>query len=173
MQHALRRIAAALLVLTPALASTSETPRAQIARPQENCGLTPSRKFDAYGEVGEADEHARLDKLAAAMRVEADEVRAFIVGYGGRGARAGEGTRRADRAKYYLTEKLYWINVRLNTLDCGYRDAPATELWLTTVGAAPPPCSRTLTPAEARIKPDGGKRQPSRATSKKRPRKRR
>ncbi len=173
MQHALRRIAAALLVLTPALVFTPETPRAQVTRPQENCGLPPSRKFDAYGKVGDADEHARLDKLAAALSVEADDVRAFIVGYGGRGARAGEGTRRADRAKYYLTEKSYWINDRLNTLDCGYREEPATELWLTTVGAAPPQCSQTLTPAEAQIKPDGGKRSPSRATPNKRPRKRR
>lgn len=172
-RHALQRIAAALLVLTPALAFTHGTPRQEAARLQTDCGLPPSRMFDAYGEVGDAEEHARLDKLAAALRVEPDDVRAFVVGYGGRGARAFEGTRRADRAKLYLTEKSYWLNDRLNTIDCGYRERPATEIWLTAVGDAPPLCTQTLTPAEAQAKTPNARRTRPRSTPNRRPLKRR
>lgn len=155
------KIFAALLLLTaPAAALTSARASAQERRagaPEErarDCApLNPSRKFDEYGVVPDADERARLGRLAAALKAEDEETNAFIVGYAGRSGRAGEGLARADRAKQVLTDESPFYNRRYNTLDCGRRETPSTELWITPAGASPPRCSPTLDPTPA---PAGG-----------------
>lgn len=131
--------------------------------PAQNCDLlTPSRKFDEYGELSAEGETARLEKLAAALKAEPEDTKAFIIGYAGRGGRAGEGLTRADRAKEVLTEKSVFYNTRLNTLDCGRREAPATEIWITPAGASPPRCSPTLDPTPAPAKGGAVQRRPRR-----------
>lgn len=114
------------------------------------CGLEPSRKIDAYGETTPADEQARLEKFMALLGGESEDVKGFIVAYAGRTARAGAAQARADRAKEFLVEKNVSHNVRLNTLDCGRRETAETELWITPVATAPPPCAATFKPAGAR-----------------------
>src|ERR1044072_8218938 len=88
---------------------------------QSPCGLQPARKIDAYGNISSVDERARLDKFMSLLEGEPEDARGFIVAYGGRHARIGEAQARADRAKDYLAEKDGFSNIRLNTVDCGYR----------------------------------------------------
>ena len=111
---------------------------------QAACDLPPSRKIDEYGAVSDGGEKARLDKLAALLQGEQEDVKGFIVAYAGRAARAGEALRRADAAKNYLTDKNVFYNSRLNTLDCGRREHTTVELWITPVASAPPVCSPTI-----------------------------
>jgi hypothetical protein len=163
-------LVASLLLTASAAALTSAGALAQDARagaPEErarDCALlTPSRKFDEYGVVSDAGEKSRLERLAAALKAEDKETNAFIVGYAGRSGRAGEGLARADRAKQILTDESVFYNMRLNALDCGRRETPSTELWITPAGASPPRCSPTLDPTPA---PAGG------ATTRRPPRRR-
>ena len=157
----LKLFAAALILPPPAAAG----PPAQEGREQD-CGLpAQSRKFDEYGELSEGEEKARLGKLAASFRAEPDDTKAFIIGYAGRGGAAGDGLKRADRARRIITEgsfDSFLLNPRVNTLDCGRREAPATEIWVTPAGAAPPRCSPTLDPAPAPSKGGAAPRRPRR-----------
>lgn len=167
MSSVLLKLLAAALVLPTATAVAPRVRDAHAAAQEgraQDCGLpTHSRKFDEYGALTAEEEKARLDKLAAALDAEPDDTKAFIIGYAGRGGRAGEGLARADRARKVITDKsqtTFLYNTRLNTLDCGRREAPATEIWLTPAGASPPRCAPTLDPAPA---PAGGaSRRPAR-----------
>lgn len=162
--------AASLLLATPAAVLTSARARARDARAGAQAGrapdcslLTPSRKFDEYGVVSDAEEKSRLERLAAALDAEDEDTKVFVFGYAGRSGRAGEGLTRADRAKQALVEKSTFYNTRLNTLDCGRRETASTELWLTPAGASPPRCSPTLDPTPAPSK--GAARRPPRRRS--------
>lgn len=114
-----------------------------------NCGLPPSLKIDEYETIRRADEEARLEKLLLALAAEKDG-HAFIVTYGGRLSAENDAQSRADSAKRYLVEKHGFFggaevtNSHLNTLTCGYREVPSTELWITPAGAAPPRCTPTI-----------------------------
>lgn len=139
-------------------------PRA-MTQAQTACeALPPSSKVDEYGDLKPVEEKARVEKLAALLKGESEDTKAFIIAYAGRNGRTGEALARADRAKGYLVEMSNSYNTRINTLDCGYRDAPATEIWMTRVGAAPPRCAPTVEPGEAQVKGRKG-RHPSRRRS--------
>jgi hypothetical protein len=125
------------------------------------CGLQSSRKIDAYGSVSIKDEQARLDMFEAILKGESEDATGFIVTYAGRNARWSEAQARADRAKNYLVEKSVFYNSRLNTVDCGYREEQATELWISAIGTAPPLCSPTVKPGGEQIKGRGTVRSPS------------
>ncbi|MET0622500.1 MAG: hypothetical protein ABW250_05940 [Pyrinomonadaceae bacterium] len=70
---------------------------------------------------------------------------------------------RADRAKQALIDKSNSYDTRLNALDCGRRETPSTELWMSPAGASPPPCSPTLDPTPAPSK--GAVKRPTRRRS--------
>lgn len=166
--------AALLLLLSPHAASDPRaralTQDARAGAPEErarDCGLPErSRKVDEFGDVSGDEEKSRLERLAVALNAEVEDTKAFIIGYAGRSGRAGEALTRADRAKQLLVEKSFSYNTRLNTLDCGRREAASTQLWITPPGASPPPCSPTLdptpTPAPAKGAPT---RRPTRPRS--------
>jgi hypothetical protein len=149
--------AASLLV--PSLAADGAARAAQEGKAQGCELLTQSRKFDEYGDLSAAEEKSRAEKLAAALAAEHEDTVAFIIGYAGREGGAGAGLARADRVKQALVEKSFFSNSRFNTLDCGWREAPATEFWLTPAGASPPRCAPTLDPTLAPAK--GAARRPS------------
>lgn len=123
--------------------------------------LQPSRRVDEYGDISSSDESARLGKFAAILNSDED-LQGVIVAYGGRTALANEALERADRAKRHLVDKQVFYNSRINTVDCGYREKPATELWVSPVGASPPICSPTVNPNEVQIKGRDGQRSSSR-----------
>ena len=165
----LKIFAAALLLPSHAPAGPRARASAQGARAgalaerARDCGaLTPSRKLDEYGVLPADEEKARLERLVAALKAEPENTKAFIIGYAGRAGRAGEGLARADRAKQVLTDESVFYNTRINALDCGRREAPSTELWLTPAGASPPPCSPTLDPTPAPAKGGTAPRRPRR-----------
>ena len=144
MSRLLLKLFAASLLLSPLVADGL---RAQ------DCGLpVQSRKVDEYGVLPAEVEKSRLEKFAAALDAETKDTKGFIIAYAGRSGRPGEALKRADSAKEILIDKSTFINDRLNTLDCGRREAPSTELWLTPVGASPPICSPTLDPTPAPAK---------------------
>lgn len=163
----LKLFAASLLV--PALAAFGPHAEGAPAVAQEgraqDCGLlVQSRKFDEYGDLSAEEEKTRLDKLAAALDAEPEDTKAFVIAYAGRDGRAGEAIKRADRAKQTLIDKSGYnsYNTRTNTLDCGRREAPSTELWITPAGASPPRCTPTLDPAPAPAKGGAVPRRPRR-----------
>ncbi len=160
MNSLLPKTFAALLLLTASAAALTSarafTQDARVAvqadRAQDCALLVPSRKFDDYSVVSDADEMSRLERLAGALKAEDEDAKAFIIGYAGRTGRAGEGLARADKARKLLTDKSVFHNTRFNTLDCGRRETPATELWITPVGASPPRCTPTVEPTPAPAK---------------------
>jgi hypothetical protein len=136
-------VAALALVLTLSLV----TGRAQSRH--EACPLPPSIKLDAYEDSAVETQLTRLEKIIPVMESQKNS-HGFIVTYAGQHATLAQAQKRADLAKRLLLNKHEWINQsdglnsRLNTLVCGYRDRPATELWVTPVGAAAPVCSPTV-----------------------------
>ena len=108
------------------------------------------RKFDEYGNIPFKDEKARLDNVAIQAQSE-PKMRVYLVAYGGRRARRGEATARAARAKKYLVEKNALGEERVVTIDGGYREDPAVEVWILPSDVLPPGPSPTLQPEDVEI----------------------
>lgn len=95
------------------------------------------RKADEFGEITHDDEKARLDLFAIELQNEPG-AQGYIIAYGGRRPRAGEGQRRANRARDYLVNTRGINAARITTIDGGYRESGTTELWVVPAGATPP-----------------------------------
>lgn len=113
-----------------------------------------ARKIDEYFTINFEDEKARLDNLAAEMRNDPAAL-AYVIAYGGRRGRAGEARRRADRVRDYLANARALDPQRVVTIDGGYREEAAVELYLTPAGSPPPAASPTVDPSEVEIVPEG------------------
>jgi hypothetical protein len=108
------------------------------------------RKLDEYGGINFNDERARLDNYAIELQND-PTAQGYLVCYGGRRSRAGEAQRRCDRAMKYTSTYFRGIDpMRLVTVDAGYREQPAVELWVVPSGANPPQASPTVDPREVR-----------------------
>jgi len=106
-----------------------------------------SQKFDEYGNVNFNDEKARLDNYAIQLQ-NAPGTQGYIIAYGGRRGRTGEAQARADRAKNYLVNTRGVDAGRIVTVDGGFREDLAVELWLVPQGATPPTASPTVQPGD-------------------------
>ncbi|MFN2455201.1 MAG: hypothetical protein ABR577_13365 [Pyrinomonadaceae bacterium] len=104
-------------------------------------------KFDEYGNVNFNDEKARLDNYAIQLQNDPN-TQGYIIAYGGRRGRTGEAQARADRAKNYLVNTRGIDPGRIMTVDGGFREDLAVELWLVPQGATPPTASPTLQPGD-------------------------
>lgn len=117
------------------------------------CALPPSIKVHSFESVS-LENLMRIIPVMEAHR----NSHGFIVTYAGRSSSLAAAQKTADVAKRQILAKQEWINqsdvlnARLNTLVCGYRETPATELWVTPVGAAPPGCAPTIAVPETRPK---------------------
>jgi hypothetical protein len=111
--------------------------------------VNPARKFDEYGNIKRNDEKARLDNFANELQANPGS-QGYIIGYGGRYSRPGEGQARADRAKDYLVNSRGIDAGRLVTVDGGYKEEPTTELWIVPSGATPPTASPTVDASEVK-----------------------
>ena len=120
-----------------------------------------ARKFDEYGNIKRNDEKARLDNFANELQANPG-AQGYIIGYGGRTSRPGEGQARADRAKDYLVTSRGIDAGRLVTVDGGYKEEPTTELWIVPSGAAPPTASPTVDASEVRPARPARRRAPAR-----------
>ncbi|HYX40922.1 MAG TPA: hypothetical protein VE821_04455, partial [Pyrinomonadaceae bacterium] len=126
------------------------TPEATPVPTPEATPVPPTaRKFDEYGNIKRNDEKARLDNFANELQANPG-AQGYIIGYGGRTSRPGEGQARADRAKDYLVNSRGIEAGRLVTVDGGYNEEPTTELWIVPSGATPPTASPTLTPDQVK-----------------------
>ena len=120
----------------PPECQTTASCSAQIAAPPE------CRKFDEYGNIAFNDEKARLDNFAIQLQNEPGS-QGYIVAYG---SCAGEGQRRADRAKDYLVTTRGIDPGRITVIASDQcTDALTVELWVCPTGAAAPTASRTDT----------------------------
>lgn len=106
--------------------------------------------FDEYGDVRLNDLRAHLDTFAVQLGNEPNS-RGYIIGYGGKTrARACHGLALANRAKLYLVEKRGVQSSQITTVDGGYRDSPAGELWLARDSSAPT-ASRSVSSRSVRL----------------------
>ncbi len=94
-------------------------------------------KSDEFGDINRDDEKARLDNYAIALQNEPG-AQGYIIAYSGRRSRPGEGQRRGERAKTYLTGTRGLAGSRVVNVDGGFRESPATELWIVPPGAEAP-----------------------------------
>jgi hypothetical protein len=116
------------------------------------------RKIDEYGNIKFNDEKARLDNFAIELQND-PTAQGYLVCYGGRRGRTGEGQRRCDRAKNYLVSTRGIDAARVVTVDGGFREDLTVELWIVPSGATPPAATPTVDPSEV---------QPARAPSRRR-----
>jgi len=111
-----------------------------------------ARKVDEYGNIRFNDEKARLDNYAIELQNDPTS-QGYLICYGGRKGRAGEGQRRCDRAKDYLVTTRGIDASRIVTVDGGYKEELAVELWVVPSGATPPSASPTVDPSEVKTTP--------------------
>ena len=122
-------------------------------RNDSQCGLPQSIKVHTFESVSLEN----LMRIIPVMEAHKNS-HGFIVTYAGRSSSLAAAQKRADVAKRQILGKQEWINqsdvlnARLNTLVCGYREAPETELWVTPAGAAPPVCAPTIAVPERQPK---------------------
>jgi len=102
-----------------------------------------ARKLDEYGKLLPKDENERLDKFTIELQMD-PTAQAYIIGYGGRLSRAGDAPRLADKAKGYLVTKRGVDRDRIVTIDGGYREQVAVELWLVPSRASLPKPTPTI-----------------------------
>lgn len=131
-----------VICLTLSLAGVS------IAQPAQT---DSSRKIDGFSGLGCEDMMGRLDSYAITLQSEPD-AQAYIIVYGGQQGQRGEAQMWASRAKYYLTGNRMIDAKRIVTLDGGYREHPAMELWLSQKGSPLPQASPTIQLKDVKFK---------------------
>ena len=102
-----------------------------------------ARKLDEYGKLDPKDENAPLDRYTIELQMDPLS-QAYIIAYGGRASRAGDAQKAADKAKGYLVNKRGLDRDRIVTVDGGYREQPAIELWLVPSRAQLPKPTPTI-----------------------------
>lgn len=88
-----------------------------------------ARKVDEYGKLTPKEENERLDKFTIELQMDPTS-QSYIIAYGGRTSRAGDAQKAANKAKDYLVNKRGLDPGRIVTVDGGYREQSAIELWL-------------------------------------------
>ena len=116
-------------------------------------------KIDEYGVIAVGDEKQRLDHFNEEL-LKDPLAQGYLVCYGGRRSRANEAQRRCDRAKNFLVVRRGIEGPRIVTVDGGFRERPAVELWLVPSGANPPAASPTVDPQEVRPPRKSGRARP-------------
>lgn len=102
-----------------------------------------ARKLDEYSKLLPKDENERLDKFTMELQMD-PTAQAYIIAYGGRLSRTGDAQKLADKAKGYLVTKRGVDRDRIVTMDGGYREQPAIELWLVPSRASLPKPTPTI-----------------------------
>jgi hypothetical protein len=102
-----------------------------------------SFRFALYGEIPRSAESTKLNGYARELRANKG-AQGYIITYGGKDSAEDMAQERADRAKDYLVTVREIDAGRLVTVDGGYKEEPATELWIVPAGATPPTASPTV-----------------------------
>ena len=118
-------------------ASASSTTK---VKPPIICGIP----FDQYGDIGFADEKARLDNFAIQITNEPLSTGQIIM-YAGRETFKDEAAERLARAKSYLTDVRGIDRNRIITTDCGFSGELRITLMVVPTGANPLTCDSSST----------------------------
>jgi hypothetical protein len=122
-----------------------------------NCeGLAPPT-FDTYDEISRAQEKQRLDNFVIALMEEKGRV-GYIIGYGGKRARVGEATERAQRARNYLIKVRNFPEGQLKAINGGYKEKSSVELYIVPPGGCPPASTPIIDPRDVQIVKSGKRR---------------
>ncbi len=114
------------------------------------------RMFDEYGTlpyglISWADERARLDNVASALKEEPDTI-VYLSMYGGRRGCVGEVKARATRAKNYLVREHGISSDRILWKENGYRENFTVEVWIQPRGVVEPYPAPTLIRSEVKLR---------------------
>lgn len=112
-----------------------------VARPKE------ARLLDTYGDLAFNLEKARLLSLATELR-NAPESEGYIIVYGGRCSAETQALERAERAKEWLINEHGIDASHIVTIDGGYRETPATEIFIGPIDATLPELTASTGPLD-------------------------
>lgn len=126
-----------------------------------SCTTTVSRRFesskvDEYPTVTPDTENARLNAFAKQLQEKPDS-QAYILVYGGRHSLTGAARAAANRIKSHLVKNGGIDANRIVTVDGGYKEELAIELWVVPPGALPPFAIPTVDPSEVTPKKPAAK----------------
>ena len=150
-----------LSVMLSVASAQEQEPANPCSQPSRICD---PRKFDEYGKLLWSDEEARLDNVAAELKLSPDNV-VYLYAYNGRRGCIGEAQVRAARAKDYLVNKRGIESDRVIWKDGGHREDLVIEIWVEPRAAVAPYASPTVDPSEARLRRCKSLRQRGRSRS--------
>ena len=110
-----------------------------------------SRDFDECKNCTFDDQKARLDNLMVELQND-PSARAYIIAYGGRTDPIGQVEVLMKRARDYIVEQRGIDAARIVTVNGGFREDDAVELWIVPSGAAPPQATPTVQAGEVKPK---------------------
>lgn len=100
-------------------------------------GANEARRLDAYGDLAFDLEKARLGRFARQLQAAPDS-QGYIIVYGGRCDAEQGAEERAERAKEWLVNQHGIDASRIVAIDGGYRETPATEIYIGPIDASLP-----------------------------------
>jgi hypothetical protein len=112
-----------------------------VARPKD------ARLLDTYGDLAFNLEKERLLSLATEMR-HAPDSQGYIIAYGGRCGAEGQAQERAERAKEWLINEHGIDASHIVVIDGGYRETPATEIFIGPIDATLPELTASAGPLD-------------------------
>jgi hypothetical protein len=113
-------------------------------------GIGCAMAFDQYGDIGFADEKARLDNFAIQL-LNDENSKGHIFVYAGRKATVAEAQIRANRALNYLITIRKLDPGRVTAVDGGHQEELAVQLYIFPAGADPPSPMPTIDPSQVEI----------------------
>ena len=113
--------------------------------------VSPTQKFDEFGDLNCEDEMAHLDNFALQLQQEPN-AKGVIIFYGGKTFRGklprrGDAAARAARLKSYLVQRRGIPTNQVVVIDGGYAEEWHVEIWVVPQGASMPTFS-PLIPVE-------------------------
>ena len=100
----------------------------------------PAQKLDEYGTIKDEEETARLDRFFAVFT---PKEQALVIVYAGRTSARGHANTDLKKIRAYLL-KAGMPSDHLATMDGGFREQAAHELWLVPIGAEAPRPAPTI-----------------------------
>jgi hypothetical protein len=111
------------------------------------CDLRTARRVDTFANLSFNKEVERLKNFASELRKEPDAV-VYLIAYAGRNDNAGAAESHAYRLKSRLVKDYGLDDARIVTIDGGYRETRAVELFIVPAGSMPPTATPTINPDE-------------------------
>jgi hypothetical protein len=112
-----------------------------VAKPNE------ARRLDAYGDLVFELEKERLASFARELK-SAPDSQGYIIVYGGRCSAETQAEERAERAKDWLVTQHGIDASRIVVIDGGYRETPATEIYIGPIDATVPEPTASIQPLD-------------------------